>query len=110
MSLNAIMSAHPSIQDLSSEAKSISHDTNPLAIIGYRLQVTLLAPEGRIGFSARWYSFFTEMHRCQDTTINLVEIVTARLIQRRAFIMVTSRRINLWGLNPLEFVFEEQNL
>ena len=49
MSLNAIMSAHPSIQDLSSEAKFVCHHTSPLAIVGYRLQITLLAPIGRMG-------------------------------------------------------------
>ena len=84
MSLNAIMSAHPSIQDLSSEAELVSHDTSPLAIVGYRLQVALLAPEGRIGFSARWYSFFTEMHRCQDTIDESVESVLAIPIRMRA--------------------------
>lgn len=36
MSLNAIMSAHPSIQDLSSEAELVSHDTSPLPSVGYR--------------------------------------------------------------------------
>ena len=83
------MSAHPSIQDLSSEAKFISHDTNPLAIVGYRLQVALLAPAGRIGFSARWYSLCTELHRCQDTIDESVESVLAIPIRMRA---------SSWGL------------
>ena len=30
------MSAHPSIQDLSSEAELVSHDTSPLPSVGYR--------------------------------------------------------------------------
>ena len=48
MSLNAIMLAHPSVQDLVYKAELVSHDASPLAITGYRLQVTLLARFGRM--------------------------------------------------------------
>ena len=47
MSLDAAMIAHPSIQDLSSEAELISHDTSPLAIAGYRRQMTFRTPGAR---------------------------------------------------------------
>ena len=81
MSLNAIMLAHPSIQDLSSEAKSICHHIDPLAIAGYRLQVALLAPVGRIGFSARWYSLCTELHlsRYIDESVESVLAIPIRM-------------------------------
>ena len=36
MSLNAIMLAHPSIQDPRSRAESIPHDIDPLPSTGYR--------------------------------------------------------------------------
>ena len=90
MSLDAVMIAHPSIQDLSSEAELISHDTSPLAIVGYRQQMNfaLLAPAGRIGFSARWDSLFTEMQNFSRFMIELVEIATTRAIRRRVSILV----------------------
>ena len=47
MSLDAVMIAHPSIQDLSSEAELISHDTSPLTIAGYRRQMTFRTPGAR---------------------------------------------------------------
>lgn len=79
------MIAHPSIQDLSSEAELTLHNASPLAIAGYRRQISfaLLAPAGRIGFSARWDSLFTEMQNFSRFKLILVEIATTRLIQRR---------------------------
>ena len=61
MLLSAIMSAHHSIQDLSSEAKHTHHCIYPLA--NYRLSsVThILGTRRQEQFSARWDSFFTEM-------------------------------------------------
>ena len=47
MFLDAVMIAHPSIQDLSSEAELVSHDTSPLAIAGYRRQMTFRTPGAR---------------------------------------------------------------
>jgi hypothetical protein len=84
------MIAHPSIQDLSSEAELTLHNASPLPIVGYRRQdyFGLLAPAGRIGFSARWDSLFTEMQNISRFTIELVEIATTRLIQRRVSILV----------------------
>ena len=69
MFLDAVMIAHPSIQDLSSEAELTLHNASPLAIAGYRRQglFALLAPAGRIGFSARWDSLFTEMQTFQGS-------------------------------------------
>ena len=48
MSLDAIMLAHPSVQDLDYKAELVSHDASPLAIAGYRLRVALLARFGRM--------------------------------------------------------------
>ena len=44
MFLDAVMIAHPSIQDLSSEAELIPHDINPLPIAGYRRQIAFRTP------------------------------------------------------------------
>ena len=47
MSLDAVMIAHPSIQDLSSEAELTLHNASPLAIAGYRRQMTFRTPGAR---------------------------------------------------------------
>ncbi len=85
MSLDAVMIAHPSIQDLSSEAELVSHDTNPLAIAGYRRQMTFRTPGARrqdwvlgtMGFALHRDANFSRFK------LILVEIATTRLIQRR---------------------------
>ena len=41
------MIAHPSIQDLSSEAELTLHNASPLAIAGYRRQMTFRTPGAR---------------------------------------------------------------
>ena len=66
-----------------------SHLTKPYR--AYRLSSICLIPASRSEgkFSARWYSLCTELHKFQDTRKNLVEIVVARLIQRRASFITT---------------------
>ena len=48
-----------------------------------KLLFGLLAPTGRIGISARWYPFFTEVQNFSRFKLILVGIATTRLIQRR---------------------------
>ena len=85
MFLDAVMIAHPSIQDLSSEAELTLHNASPLAIAGYRRQMTFRTPGARrqdwvlgtMGFALHRDANFSRFK------LILVEIATTRLIQRR---------------------------
>ena len=108
------MSAHPSIQDLSSEAELVSHDISPLPSVGYR-QHACISDSWRpqAGLGSR-HDGIRSSPRCIDVKIqwkNLVEIVVARLIQRRASFITTSRRlICKWELNPQSFLWKRNVL
>ena len=93
------MIAHPSIQDLSSEAKLTLHNASPLAIAGYRRQMTFRTPGARrqdwvlgtMGFALHRDANFSRFK------LILVEIATTRLIQRRVISYRLLKKVKILG-------------
>ena len=106
------MIAHPSIQDLSSEAELITHDTSPLAIAGYRRQMTFRIPGARrqdwvlgtMGFALHRDANFSRFK------LILVEIATTRLIQRRVISYRLLVKVKILGETSVKETVLQQTL
>ena len=90
MFLDAVMIAHPSIQDLSSEAELTLHNASPLAIAGYRRQMTFRTPGARR----------------QDWVLGTMVFVLHRVANLSRFMTVISRNRTRQGYSPEGFCQE----
>ena len=106
------MIAHPSIQDLSSEAELMLHNASPLAIAGYRRQMTFRTPGARrqdqnlgtMGFALHRDANFSRFK------LILVEIATTRLIQRRVISYRLLKKVKILGETSVKETVLQQTL